>query len=479
MNTDKKKGKFRELNAPWAYFCLGFLLVIMVLSVAGVIDMPIHITLLTSMSVTIGVVWFAGGKTWKEIGGYINYGGELCIQPTIIMMIVGTLIGSWVASGTVPMIIYWGLKLIHPSIFLTAACLVCLITALASGSSWSAAGTVGVALMGVGAGLGINPAVTAGAIVSGAYFGDKMSPMSDTTNLAAAVSEADLFDHIKSMCYTSGPAIVISLTVYLVMGLRHNQGSVSSEQISAILTALDGTFNLNVFTLIPPVVVIVMAIKKYPAIPTLLMAVLSASLVAMIFQGQSLSSIGGILDTGFVSETGLADVDKLLTRGGLQGMLWTASLGMLGMLYGAILEKSGLLTVFLYSLRRFTKSLRGLVITTIAACYGLQAATASQTLTIVVGGRMLVDEYKKKDLLPQTLSRTLEDGGTLSSPLIPWSLCGVYMAGTLGVDTLQYVPYAIFCWACPLIAIFYASINKFFWKTGEHKTLRTYRQDAA
>lgn len=475
MKKEKKNvTEERELTLPWALFCLAFLLVTMILSVSKIVVVPIHITLLTSMAVTIAVVSIAGRQPWDKIASYIEYGGKIAMQPTLIMMIVGALIGSWVACGTVPMIIYWGLRIINPSIFLVTACLVCLITALSSGSSWSTAGTVGIALMGIGSGLGINPAMTAGAIVSGAYFGDKMSPMSDTTNLAPAVAEADLFDHIKSMMYTSFPAIGIALIVYAVLGFGYSAKSVDSASVKLTMDTLAATFDMNILILLPPVLVIIMAAKKCPAVPTLLVAVASAAVLAIAFQGQSISSITTIMDTGFVSETGVAEIDTLLTRGGLQSMLWTASLGMLGMLYGAVLEKSGLLKVFLKSLHVFTKTVGGLVCTVVVACFGLQAATASQTLTIVVGGRMFIDEYKKKNMLPQTLSRTLEDAGTLSSPLIPWSLCGVYMTGTLGVSTFDYLPFALFCWLCPIIAIIYGFTGKFQWKTGEKPSKRTY-----
>lgn len=470
MNDETKVNQ--KMPFGWAMFCIMFLLVSMVLSVVW-LDIPVHINLLASMAVTLGVASL-NGKKWDDIFGYIEYGGKICIAPTLTMMIIGILIGSWIASGTVPMIIYWGLKLINPAVFLVATCIVCAITSISTGSSWSTAGTVGIALIAVGGGLGINPAMTAGAIISGAYFGDKMSPMSDTTNLAPAVAEADIFDHIKSMIYTSGPAFLITLVFYGVMGLKYTGHNVDNEAIALTMETLKATFNLNPLVLLPPVIVIVMAIMKKPAIPTLLISSAVAAAMAMIFQGCNLTEITTIMDTGFKSETGIHDIDVLLSRGGLQGMLWTASLGMLGMLYGAIMEKSGLLEAFLEKLKFFTKSLGGLVTVVVLSCTVLLAATASQTLAIVVGGRMYVSEFRKRNLLPQTLSRTLEDSGTIVSPLIPWSLCGVYMSGTLGVAVLDYLPFATFCWICPLLAIFYGFTGKFFWKTGEKPSKRTY-----
>lgn len=473
-NIKKEEMETAKMPFGWALFCIGFLLISMVCSVIW-LDIPVHINLLTSIAVTLAVAYLNNGHKWKPLADAIDYGGKICIQPTIIMMLIGCIIASWIAAGTVPMIIYWGLKIISPSVFLLTACLICAIVAIAIGSSWSAAGTVGIALMGIGLGLGVNPGMTAGAIISGAYLGDKMSPMSDTTNLAPAVAEADLFDHIKSMMYTTLPAFAVSLILYALLGLQYNADSVDSEMIAATTEAISANFTMNVWLLLPAVVVIVMAILKCPSIPTLLVSTLVAVILSIIFQGQNLSSIAGILDNGFSISTGLADFDKLMNRGGLQGMLWTASLGILGMLYGAIMEKTGLLPALLEKMKPLVKSTGGLITTVVFTCTLLLAATASQTLAIVVGGRMYISEFKKKDLLPQTLSRTLEDSGTIISPLIPWSLCGAYMAGTLGVGTLDYLPYSFFCWICPIIAIIYGFTGKFVWKTGEKASVKTYR----
>lgn len=463
----------------WALFCIAFLLVSMVCSLLW-LDIPIHINLMVSIGITLGVSYLNNGHNWKALAETIDYGGKIAMQPTIIMMLIGSLIASWIASGTVPIIIYWGLKIINPSVFLVTACIICAIVAISTGSSWSTAGTVGVALMGIGAGLGINPAMTAGAIISGAYFGDKMSPMSDTTNLAPAVSEADLFDHIRAMMYTAGPSMLVTLAIFTILGIKHSAEDVNSEVISQTLSAISNNFKIDGFLtiivlLIPAIIVVGMAVKKCPSIPTLLISTLSAVIIAILIQGQTISSMATILDSGFKIESGYADFDRLMNRGGLQSMLWTASLGMLGMLYGSIMEKTGLLEAFLEKLKYFTKSLGGLVTTVILTNIILLAATASQTLAIVVGGRMYITEFKKKDLLPQTLSRTLEDSGTIVSPLVPWSLCGVYMAGTLGVDAVSFIPYSFFCWLCPLLAIIYGFTGKFFWKTGEKASQRTYR----
>ena len=288
--SDQKNNQ--ELQMPFgaALFCMLFLLGSMVASMLW-LDIPIHIDLLLSIGVTLLVAYLCNGHQWKPLSDAIDYGGKICIQPTIIMMTIGCVVASWIACGTVPMIIYWGLKLINPSVFLLTSCLITAIVAIPIGSSWSAAGTIGVALMGIGMGLGVNPAMTAGAVVSGAYLGDKMSPMSDTTNLAPAVAEADLFDHIKSMMYTTGPAFVVTLIVYGLLGLQYDASSVDSEMVTMMTAAIQENFHMNILLLLPAVAVIVMAVCKCPSIPTLMVSTLVAVVLAMLVQGQSLSGI--------------------------------------------------------------------------------------------------------------------------------------------------------------------------------------------
>lgn len=453
------------------------ILVFMILAMSSsvfIFDIPIHITLLIVITFSVSMLLIEGFK-WKVIISSIEDAGKLALPPLLILYVIGALIGTWMASGTVPIMLYWGLKIIKPSMFLFTTCIVCGIVAIATGSSWSTAGTIGVALMGVGGGLGINPAMTAGAIISGAYFGDKMSPMSDTTNLAPAVAEADLFEHIKSMFYTTMPGIVIALVVYLILGINYG-GSSNIETINSILDGINQSFNLNIITLIPPIIVIVFAIKKIPSLITLITASIVAALIAIFMQNQSITTITQIMDAGYVSNIGVPEIDVLLSRGGFQSMNWTASLAMLGITLGTILEKTKVLEVILSKLKRFTKSVGGLVTTTVLSIIGLNMITASQYTSVVIGGRMFISEYKKKEMLPQTLSRTLEDAGTITSPLVPWNTCGVFMAGTLGVSTIKYAPFAILCWIVPIIAIIFGFANKFQWKTGEIPSKNVYEK---
>jgi Na+:H+ antiporter, NhaC family len=457
-----------------AIFVLGFLIVMMCISVLW-LDIPIHVAIILSIVVAC-IVALKEGYTYSQLEEAIVYGGKIAYVAMIILMIIGAVMGTWIASGTVPAIIYYGLKIISPSAFLITACLICCITSLATGSSWTTGGTVGVALIGIGAGLGIDPAMTAGAIISGAAFGDKMSPLSDTTNLAPAIAEADLFDHIKSMVYTTTPALILALIFYGIIGAK-NAGTVNLTEINTTLETIKANFSLNPIVFIPAILVFVMAIKKVPALPTLIIASLVAAAIAMLIQGQTITSITKVMDTGFVSKTGIASIDKLLTRGGIQNMMWTCSLGFIGVSYGGILEKTRILEVFLTGIQKAINTTGKLVASAVASVVVLNFATASQYMSIVIGGRMFVPAYKERNLLPQTLSRTLEDAGTVVSPLVPWGLCGVFFAGTLGVPTISYIPYAVLCWACPIIAIIYGFAGKFQWKTGEIPSKKVYVKD--
>lgn len=436
----------------------------------------LHIAMLSALGVAI-LILTLDGCPWTRIEGAMVHGGKLMITTALILYSIGALMGAWIASGTVPMIIYWGLKLISPSMFLFTACLACMITSIATGSSWSAIGTAGVALIGVGLGLGINPAMTAGAIVSGAAFGDKMSPLSDTTNMAPAVAEGDLFDHIKAMLYTTGPGIIITLAVFLVMGMNHGDMAAGDGTVEAIMTSLKNTFHLNFVTLVPPIIVLGCAVRKKPAFPILLISALTAGLIAIFVQGYSLKEMFGIMQSGFVSDTGMVQMDKLLSRGGLLNMNGTCSLGIIAMVYGGVLEKLGILEVLLSRMKFVSRSVGTLVCSTVVGCILVNMVTASQYMSIILTGRLFIGEYKKKDMLPQTLSRSLEDGGTVTSLIVPWNVDAAFAAATLGVPVISFLPFAVFNWLVPMIAILYGFTGKFQWKTGEIRSTRTYRDE--
>jgi len=454
---------------------VAFLIIAMASSIF-LFGQKLHVTMLMALGFAMLVLTLEKCP-YSKIEDAILEGSKLAVPTVLILYAIGCLTGSWIACGTVPMIISVGLKLINPAIFLVTACLASIITSLSTGSSWSTWATVGVALMGVGMGLGINPAMTAGAVVSGASFGDKMSPLSDTTNVAPAVAEGDLFDHIKAMAVTAGPGIVIAMVVFLVLGMSHS-GNADSSTIDAILAALDEQFNLSILTLIPPVLVIALAVLKKPSLPTLILSGIVGAVLAMLLQGESFSSILAIMEDGFVSETGIYDIDKLLSRGGLFSMNYTASLTVIVMVYGTMLERLGVLAACLEKMKALTKTVGSLVCTTVVTSILVNFITASQYMSIVLTGRLYVSEYKKKDLLPQCLSRTLEDSGTVTSPLIPWNLCGSFASTALGVGCFAYFPFAVFNWIVPIIAIIYGFTGKFQWKTGDIPSTRTYRDNA-
>ncbi len=456
-------------------FVLLFLAVGMAISVLW-LGIPVHVTLILTI-VVAAIVAMKYGYTWNEIQDAMLYGANLAMLPMLILMIIGVVIGTWVASGTIQTIIYYGLLIISPSYFLVAAAITVSLASMSTGSSYTSGGTVGVAMMGIGAGLGVPAAMTAGAVISGAILGDKMSPLSDSTNLASAVGEADLFDHIKSMMYTTIPAFILALIAYWLLGLFFVNGTADSSQVDLITNTLKENFVINPIMLIPPVVVIYMAIKKYASLPTMIIASLVAGLLAMIFQGSNLTEITNVMNYGYTGNTGVAEVDQILSRGGLQSMMWTVSLGFIGVGLGGILEKTRMLEVFLSKFKSLIKTDGGLISTTVVSAIGLNLATASQYMAIIITGRMVIPEYKKKKISPRVLSRTLEDAGTVFSPLVPWGLCGVFFTGALGVPTVQYFPYVFLALLVPVIAVIYGFTGYAVWHEGDFDDPTEYKSE--
>lgn len=418
-------------------------------------DADPHIPLILGIIVASLVAVFGLNYTWDEVEKGAIDTIQMSMQAILILMVIGSLIGSWILSGTVPAMIYYGLQLLSPGIFLIATVIICSIVSVATGSSWTTAGTVGVALVGVGTGLGMPAPLVAGAIVSGAYFGDKMSPLSDTTNLAPAMAGSTLFEHIGYMFYTTVPSLLISLVLYGILGMRYAGGQLDTGNINIILDGIAGTFSISPMLLLPPVIVIVLVLLKMPALPGLITGSVLGGLFAAIFQGADLGSIIDALHYGFVSETGIEVVDDLLTRGGLDDMMWTVSLILLAMVFGGIMEKTGMLQSIGNAILKFANSTGSLVTATILTSIAVNVLAADQYLAIVIPGRMYKEVYDERGLEPRLLSRTLEDAGTLTSALIPWNTCGAFMASALLVSPLAFAPYAFLNWINPLIAIFY------------------------
>lgn len=427
----------------------------------------IHTTLIFTITFAV-IVLLATGTKWQAVEEGIKHGCQIAMVPMLILMLVGVLISTFIAAGTIPTLIYYGLKIINPSIFLFTAALVCAVASMATGSSYTTGATFGVAFIGISMGLGIPLAMTAGAVITGAIFGDKMSPVSDSTNLAAGVAETPLFSHVKSMFFTTGPAILISLVLYLVIGFQFNTGNADMSTTQLILGGLEANFNMgalhSIISLLPLVVVVVMAIRQMSGLAVMVVASIVGLIIAVVMQGRGLYEMMNFMNYGFSIETGVAEVDRLLNRGGLQSMMWTVSLGFLGLAFGGLLEKAGVLETLLSKMKGLVAKRGNLILTHVVSCILVNLISASQYIAIIIPGRMFLPAYKKLGINNNVCSRTCEDAATVTSPLVPWGLCGVYFTATLGVSTLEYLPYTFLAFLAPVIAIIYGYTGWFIFK---------------
>lgn len=422
-----------------------------------------HIPLILGGIVAGSIAGFVLGMPWSDILKGMTHGIQTAMPAILILVIVGLLIGVWIASGVVPIMIFYGLKILAPGYFLVATCLICALISLATGSSWSTAATVGLAMMGVGHALNINPGMTAGAVISGSYFGDKMSPLSDTTNLAPAVAGTQLFTHIRHMVYTTLPALIIALIIFMIIGLlTPTTGSVKTPEYVQMLETLQATFNLTPWLLVAPVMVLYLVWKKTPALPALAVGVLVGALLLLLFQrstgGIEGGNIGRLISSlydGYISNTGVESIDQLLSRGGLTYMYDTIALIIVALAFGGIMEASGMLECIAASILKLARSTGSLITATILSCFGMNALASDQYLAIIIPGRMYRSAFFKRGLHPKNLSRALEDSATLTSPLIPWNTCGAYMSRVLGVDCFTYLPFAFLNLLSPCVSIFY------------------------
>ncbi|MDP2318197.1 MAG: Na+/H+ antiporter NhaC [Acidobacteriota bacterium] len=428
---------------------------------------PIALVLAAGVGILIGT---AHGHAWRDIEKGIVHGISLALGAVLILLTVGALIGSWILSGTVPTMIYYGLMLLSPSIFLPSACLLCCFVSLATGSSWTTAGTVGVALIGIALAQGINPGLAAGAVISGAYFGDKMSPLSDTTNLAPAVAGTELFTHIRHMVWTTTPSLVLTVILYVVMGLTITPPQ-DTAQVQAIMDALAGTFVVGPHLLIPVAIVLALVVGRMPAFPALLIGSLVGCLFAVVFQPQVVTNYAASPDLpawaalvkgawmslfdGFKLEGPNAALNDLLSRGGMANMLNTVWLILMAMTFGAVMEATGMLQQIATGILSMVRGTGSLITATLVTTFGMNIIASDQYMAIVLPGRMFRAEYARRGLHPKNLSRALEDAGTMTSPLVPWNTCGAFMATTLGVATFAYAPYAFFNLISPVVSAIY------------------------
>jgi Na+:H+ antiporter, NhaC family len=413
-----------------------------------------HLSLILAAAVAAGL-GLRLGHSWKSIETGMVEGIKVGMSAILILIVIGALIGTWIASGIVPMLIVCGLKALSPTFFLAATCLVCAIVSLSTGSSWTTAGTVGVALIGVGEALGVPLGMAAGAVVSGAYFGDKVSPLSDTTNLAPAVAGSELFEHIRHMAYTTVPALIISILLYLALGFFVVPGEGDTSNVALYQETIAGAFNLNPLLLLPPLLVIGMVIYRIPALPALLGGAVLGALFAVIFQGAGWGEILTAVHSGYSPDTGVAAVDELLENGGMLNMMTTVALILCALSFGGVMEKTRMLAVIANAILSLAKSTGSLILATVATCVGMNVIAPDQYLSIVVPGRMYREAYEQRGLHAKNLSRTLEDAGTLTSPLVPWNTCGAFMTGALAVNPITFLPFAFLNLLTPMIAILY------------------------
>lgn len=422
-------------------------------------------------AVVAALVGLRLGFTWKQMQEAMVKGVSLAMGAIFILLVVGSLIGTWIMGGIVPTMMYYGLQILNPAIFYTACCVICAIVAVVSGSSWTTVSTIGIALVGIAAAFDLHLGVAAGAIISGAYFGDKLSPLSDTTNMAPAMVGTELFVHIRHMLWTTVPSVTIALILFTVIGFVQQPSATEASGLSEILLALDNSYNLGVHLLIPVVIVLFLIYKKMPAFPALLIGALMGGVTAMIFQQDVVMAFVNepdmprilVLFKGFwmvmfgefTADTGNEALNDLLTRGGMVSMLSTIWLVVSAMMFGAAMEKTGILAAITKMILGAARSTGSLILATLGTALGLNIIAGDQYISIVVPGRMYRAEFEKRGLHPKNLSRALEDSGTLTSALIPWNTCGAFMAATLGVPTLYYLPFAFFNYTNPVISAIY------------------------
>ncbi len=418
------------------------------------------------------IIGFRNKVTYAKMIEEISENIKSTAGAILILLMVGALSGTWLLSGIIPTMIYYGLQILHPSVFLPACVIICSIISVATGSSWTTSATVGIALIGIGATMGMPLGMVAGAVLSGAYFGDKLSPLSDTTNLAPAMAGTDLFTHIRYMMLTTIPTMALTLILFIILGLMQDTNALADD--GTTLAAIKETFHVTPLLFIVPLVVIVLIVKKTEPLIALLIGILLGGAFALIFQPDLVAKIGGGTQLNFVNgykgvmnavtvntsiETSNVILNDLFTSKGMQGMLGTVWLILCAMVFGGVMEAIGALARITDYLLKMFHSVFGLFASTVVSCLALNLTASDQYLAIVVPGKMFAKAYKDKGLAPENLSRTLEDSGTVTSVLIPWNTCGAYHAGVLGVSTFSYLPYAFFSILSPFVTLLFAAVN--------------------
>ncbi len=432
-----------------------------------------HIPLILGVAIAslFGIIQ---GNEWQDIQKGISVSITRSIPVICIFMAVGMTIGSWILSGTVPLFTKTGLSILEPSTFLPMTCIVCAIISVATGTSWGTIGTLGLALLGIGESMGIPAYLCAGAIVSGAWFGDKMSPLSDTTNFAAGIVGTNLYAHIRNMLPTTIPSILVALIIYFLIGKEYTSDIAESGGVELLSDTLDQTFIFNGWLLAPPLVILITIIRKIAPLPGIFMGVVTAGIVAIAVQGATLADVLNVLMLGYDSQTGVTQIDQLLSKGGIMSMMWVISLVMIALAFGGVLEQTGALSTILDPLIKKLNSRSKLVLATLLATFGFNL-TSNAFVAYTIPGRMFTPVFRGMKLSSANVSRLLEDGATMTAPLIPWNSGAVFVSGTLGIPTLSYAPFAFANWIAPLIDIFWG-MTGWFMPTASDEELTSWEE---
>lgn len=437
-------------------YALSMLMSVVIIISVGILVFNAPIQILMLISILVLIPFMMGlGFSYRQVEKSMITSMSKALLPGLILLTVGILIGAWIASGTVPTLIYYGIHAITPQYFLVTTLLFCSLVSIATGTSWGTVGTAGVAMMGVGTTLGIPAGLTAGAIISGAYFGDKMSPLSDTTNLAPTVTGGELFTHIKHMLWTTVPSYLITALIFTIIGLRYQSAAADAESVSQLTNYLDQTFHLGLIPLIPILVLITLLVLKKPAVPSIFIGAAVGGVIAIFYQGFNFSDTTHIFYSGYQVESGIEMVDSLLQRGGLTSMLSLIALFLFALGLGGMLADAGVLEALIASFAHKIQHTGLLVFVTIIVSYVTLAIGGSVYFSSVMSGTLMRPIFERLNIKPENLSRILEDTGSQGAPLVPWTGAGIYTSGALGVATGAYLPFCFLALITPVISLFY------------------------
>ena len=453
-----KEGEKRQASLGESLFSLGFLVLCLALGII-VFKADPHIPMFIG---TFGCVFIAFklGYKWTDIESFMMKGIQKVIPSLIILIVIGILIGMWLDAGVVPSMIYYGLKVLKPSIFYLATVIICSITSVSTGSSWGTVGTMGVALMGIALGLDMSLPITAGAIVSGAYFGDKMSPLSDTTNLAPAMAGCDVMAGIRFMILPTSISYGMTLIIFFILGMGHSSANADMSSVTAISDSLTANFNISLIHFIPVIIVLVAVAMKVPAVPGITLGIISGAIIGLITQEHY--TLGTLLNcgmNGFTCETGFETLDKLLTTGGLMNMMYSCSMAIIAMMFGGIMEETGQLQAVSNFITRKIRKPAGLVTATMISSVIANILMADQYISLIVPGRMYASKYKDMKVHPVCLANAIASSGAVTSVLVPWNTCGLYVSSILGISVMKFFPYAFFNLLTPVVVIILAYLK--------------------